>query len=152
MTRIQQFAVAVLVACVAATTLYAQQSTPPQTGQAKAQVITLVGCVDRVLPSNPTTTPPAKPPAPTFKLTGVQPGTGTTLSATMIEKEYLIVGPETLPFSKYHNQWVEVTGTIVPVTPPATPPPAGQMKPAAMILLPTFNVTELKVVSTECKG
>jgi len=110
-----------------------------------APVLVLIGCVERMPPATPATNPTA-PVVPTFKIMDVQAG-GTGQKPATLAPEYLVVGPETIQFSKFQNQWVEVTGSITAA--PAAPTPARGQRGAA---LSTFTVTALKVVATECKG
>lgn len=135
-----------------------QSSTPsPQQTASKPAVVSLIGCVERVMPAQPArgTTQPA-PQATAYKLIDVQPGTGTSANLKPGSEFLLTVATSlTTPidFGKFQNQWVEVTGTISPapppkVNPPGTTRPAGEASPAP---LPTLTTTAVKVVSTECK-
>ena len=121
------------------------QTPTPTPAPASAPVVALIGCVERMSPSTPPANP-AAPVVPAFKIMDVQPGAGQ--KPTRLAPEYLIVGPQSIPFAKYQNQWVEVTGSIT-ATPTPSPTPAGRGQTAAS--LATFTVTALKVVSTECK-
>jgi len=120
----------------------ASAQTPTPTS---APVVALIGCVERMTPATPPANP-AAPVVPAFKIMDVQPGAGQ--KPARLATEYLIVGPESIPFAKYQNQWVEVTGSIS-ATPNPSPTPAGRGQAPAP--LATFTVTALKVVSTECK-
>jgi len=135
-----------------------QPSTPsPQQTTSKPAVVSLIGCVARATPTPPArgTTQPA-PQGTAYKLVDVQPGTGTATNIKADSNFLLTVSTSVaapIDLGKFLNQWVEVTGTILPappakVNPPATTPPASQTPPAP---LPTFTTTALKVVSTECK-
>ena len=150
---------AVVAAGLLATGPLTQQppAVSPQQTAAKATVVSLIGCVERVTatPPAPGTTKPA-PQGPAYKLIDVQPGAGTTATLKADSQFLLTVSTSlTTPIDlgKFQNQWVEVTGTISPVAsekvnPQATTRPAGQATPEP---LPTFTTTSVKVVSTECK-
>ena len=146
-----------VVAAVLATGALAQQAptTTQQQTTSKAAVVSLIGCVAQAAPAPPVrgTTQPA-PQGTAYKLVDVQPGTGTTVNIKTDSNFLLTVSASVttpIDLGKFLNQWVEVTGTITPVPPvtvgppPATPPAAGAAP------LPTFTMTALKVVSTECK-
>ena len=122
----------------------------PTTQTATPAVISLIGCVERVMPTPRRASDPAPPQqTPMFKLIDVQPGTGTQKAIASGTEFALTVAP-TIEIGKFQNQWVEVTGSMAPARPAtATPQPTGQKTPPTP--LPAFNVTALKVVSTECK-
>ena len=120
----------------------------PQQTAAKATVVSLIGCVERVTATPPAPgTPQPAPQGPAYKLIDVQPGAGSALSLK-VDSQFLLTVSTSLTtpidLGKFQNQRVEVTGTISP----ATTRPAGQ---ATTEPLPTFTTTSLKVVSTECK-
>jgi hypothetical protein len=153
MTRIQHFVAAtVTVAAMSAGAAAAQ--TPEQAKGADQPLISLIGCVERVMPPPP---PPGTPPAgatssaPAFKLIDVQPGSGVKQKPMTPATEYFVVGPESIAFSKFQNQWVEVTGRVFVAalsTPPTTPPVArGEKAPPPA----TFTVSTIKMISSECK-
>ena len=137
----------VAFAAVGGAALTAQHVASAQTPQpTNAPVVALLGCVERMTPAAPPTNPKA-PVVPTFKIVDVGPGAGQ--QPATLATEYLIVGPESIPFAKYQNQWVELTGAITAVPTPS-PTPAGRGQ--APTPLSTFTVKALKVISTECKG
>jgi hypothetical protein len=148
MTRVLRMTgIAVAAAFVAGAVTTEPQRALAQTPRpTAAPVLVLLGCVERVAPATPASNPTA-PVVPTFKIMDVQPG-GTGQKPTTLATEYLVVGPETIQFSKFQNQWVEVTGSITAAT-SAPPPPARGQRGSA---LSTFTVTALKVVANECKG
>ena len=150
MTRIQQFVTAtVLAAGLGSGVVLAQ--TPGQARAADQPLVALIGCVERVMPPPPPPGSPATPAAPpAYKIIDVQPGSSVGQKPMTLASEYLVVGPESIAFSKYQNQWVEVTGRMLVAalsTPPATPPAARGAKP----LPATFTVQTLKIIATECK-
>jgi hypothetical protein len=150
---------AVVAAGFLATGLLAQQPSTanPQETASKPAMVSLIGCVERMLAAPPVggTTPPA-PQGAAYKLIDVQPGTGTTANLKPGSQFLLTVATSLktpIDLGKFQNQWVEVTGTISAV-PPAKPNPQATPRPsgeAAGAPLPTFAMTALKVVSTECK-
>jgi hypothetical protein len=125
-----------------------------QTGRASQPppIVGVVGCVDRLLPpaAPNATTDPAPVPPPRYKLVDVQPGPSPDPRQPPIVPglEYEIVGPATMEFSKYQNQWVELTGTIGLPAPAAAKSAAGRGQPRP---LPVLTVLTLKVVTNECK-
>jgi hypothetical protein len=142
MTRIQQLVAAIVAAAGVSGAAIAQ--TPEQAKAGDQPMIALIGCVERVMPPPPP--PGTKPPtpAPAYKIIDVQPGSSIKQKPMTFAMEYLVVGPESIAFSKYQNQWVEVTGRFAPTT----PPPAGSEKTGPPA---TFTVSTIKVISTECK-
>ena len=78
----------------------------------------------------------------------IQPGSSVAQKPKVYAKEYFVVGPESIVFSKYQNEWVEVTGTITEV---ASGTPATGGEKAATPPLSTVTVTAIKMISTECK-
>jgi hypothetical protein len=143
MTPVQHFASALMALAVAAVGV-AQESPAGQTAQDKtAPAVALIGCVERVLP----VTPPPGTTAPAYKLTDVQPSSAVAQKPKVYAKEYFVVGPESIAFSKYQNQWVEITGTIT--APPRSVPATGE-KPATPALS-TVTVATIKVITNECK-
>jgi hypothetical protein len=147
MTRVQNLASAIVLLFVASmAVVFAQQAGQPTRGE-QGPVFALIGCIERVVPPAPAAGPKPAASAPTFKLTDVQPSSTVPQKPKVYEKEYLVTGPESMAFSKFQNQWVEVTGTIAP---PKPPPPAGGDKPAAPPL-GTVHVATIKLMSTECK-
>lgn len=152
MTRVQNLASAMVLATVGSVaTTFAQQPGQATSGE-QGPVFALIGCVERVVPPTPATgAKPAAPAAstPTYKLTDVQPSSTVPQKPKVYEKEYLVVGPESIAFSKFQNQWVEVTGTIKPAN-VKSPSPAGGEKPAAPPL-GIVTVATIKLISTECK-
>ena len=130
-------------------------TTNPQNSAQGGAVVSLVGCVEHV--TAPTaargTTQPA-PQRPAFKLIDAQPGAGTrtTLKA---ESQFLLAVATSLStpidLAKFQNQWVEVTGTITPVPSAKENPPVAARPAGETVQLPTFTLTSLKVVSTECR-
>ena len=146
-----------LVAVLLATQPMPQQAatTNPQITAQSGAVVSLVGCVEQM--TAPTaaraTTQPA-PQRPAFKLIDAQPGasTRTTLKA---ESQFLLAVATSLStpidLAKFQNQWVEVTGTITPVPSATENPPVAARPAGETVQLPTFTLTSLKVVSTECK-
>ena len=128
-----------------------QQSTPTPAQQATAGAgpVSLIGCVERLPAAQGA---PATAPA-TFKLIEVQPGAGTRMTVR-VDAQFLLANAKSatapIELGKFQNQRVEVTGTIAPAPPTVVNP---QAKPgeAAAASLPTFTLTSLKVVSTECK-
>ena len=146
MTRIQQFVTAtVLAAGLGSGAVVAQ--TPEQAKGADQPLMALIGCVERVMPPAPPPGAPATPAAtPVYKLIDVQPGSSVQQKPMTLAPEYLVAGPESIAFSKYQNQWVEVTGRMFAAA-VSTPPAARGAKP----LPATFTVQSIKVISTECK-
>jgi hypothetical protein len=148
----------VVATALLATGLVAQQAStasPQQTS--KAPVVSLIGCVHRepaAAPAGGATQP--TPQVVAYRLTDVQPGTGTTVNLKAESQFFLTVAtslPTPIDLGKYQNQWVEVTGTISPVTaatakPQTAPPKTGQAAPVPLSML---TATAVKVVSTECK-
>jgi len=125
-----------------ATATSAQQTTPEGP-------VSLIGCVERLPAAQgaPATT------TPTFKLIEVQPGAGTRMSIR-VDAQFLLDTVKSaatpIDLGKFQNQRVEVTGTIAPA-PPAKVNPQAKPGEAAAAALPTFTLTSLKVISTECK-
>lgn len=140
-----------------------QATTPP--------MVAVIGCVAPVLPATPAGTgdKPAPPPA-AFRLTETQPGGGSpvvgstggarpatppapqrgTTPAT-IETEYWLAAVPSIDLKAHANHRVEVTGTVSAVKPAVPPPPApagAKVAPPPKTLL---TITELKMVSSECK-
>jgi hypothetical protein len=151
MTRIQQIVAATVV--VAGFSVALAEQTPEQTKAADQPMVAIIGCVERVMPPPPPPgTPPAGAPAtpPAYKIIDVQPGSSLKQKPMTLATEYVVVGPESIAFSKYQNQWVELTGRL------AAPAMASQMPPAARgekgaAPPATFTVATIKVVATECK-
>ena len=143
--------VAMAAAAVAAMATAQQRGQTTPTPRATPAAVVLIGCVERVMPASPTGTSAAAAAPPTYKIMDVQPGTGAGQKPMTPAAEYLLAGPESIPFSKYQNQWVEVTGTITAAAPAPAQSARGQKPAPAPPPLPTFTVTALKVVSTECK-
>ena len=142
---------AVLTLALLFTSSVSQQSatTNPQATTPGAGVVTLIGCVERspVPPGTQGSTPV------TYKLIDVQPGPGTRMGL-QTGSQFLLASAKSLTtpidLVKFQNQRVELTGTVSPA-PPATVNPV--TKPGEKIAepLPTFTITSLKSVSTECK-
>ena len=152
MTRkIRISVVAVAAAAVAAVATAQQRGQTTPTPRATPAPVVLIGCVERVMPTGQTGTSAAPAAPPAYKIMDVQPGTGAGQKPMTPAAEYLLAGPESIPFSKYQNQWVEVMGTITAAPPTPTPAPSARGQKPARPPLPTFTVTALKVVSTECK-
>jgi len=152
MTRKQNIMVVALAAFLAAAGVATQANDAvAQTPRpVAAPIVALIGCVERVMPTAPAGNPATPAPPPVYKIMDVQPGSAPGQKPMTLAREYRIVGPESITFSKFQNQWVEVTGSIT-AAPAGPPPPAtGQGTPAPQ--LSTFTVTALKVVSTECRG
>ena len=150
MTRIQQFVTAtVLAAGLGSGAVVAQ--TPEQAKGADQPLVSIIGCVDRVMPPPPPPGAPAAPSAPpAYKIIDVQPGSSAGQKPMTLASEYLVTGPASIAFSKYQNQWVEVTGRMLVAalsTPSTTPPAARGAKP----LPATFSAQTIKVIATECK-
>lgn len=152
MTRFQQW-LATAVAGVVVSVGAAVAQTPEQAKGADQPLIAMIGCIERVMPPPPPPgTPPASAPAapPAYKIMDVQPGSSIRQKPMAFATEYIVVGPESIAFSKYQNQWVEITGHMSAASPsgtPPTPPVArGQKAPPA-----TFTVSTIKVINTECK-
>ena len=128
----------------------------PQQATSKTAVVSLIGCVERVMATPPARgVTPSAPQTPTYKLIDVQPGAGTT-AVVKADSQFLLAVSTTLTtpidLGRFQNQWVEVTGTISPEPPTkATPQAAGRPAAETATALPTFTTTAVKVVSTECK-
>src|SRR5262245_19881045 len=153
MTRIQQLVAAAVVG-MGVTAGAATAQTPEQAKSTDQPLVAMIGCIERVMPPPPPPgTPPAAAPAPppAFKIMDVQAGSSVKQKPMTFASEYFVVGPDSIAFSKFQNQWVEVTGRMFvaarATSAPTTPPVArGEKAPPA-----TFTVSTIKVVANECK-
>lgn len=152
MTRTLRITVVALAAAlVAGAAVTERQIASAQTPRpTAAPVVVLIGCVERMTPATPATSP-TTPVVPTYKIMDVQPGSGPGQKPMTLAAEYHIVGPDSIAFGKFQNQWVEVTGSITAAAGQAPTPPPGRGQRGQAPSLATFTVTALKVVSTECK-
>ncbi len=137
---------------LAATLSLAAQTPAPQKQSATPATISLIGCVERVMPATPARGSASTPQTPSYKLIDVQPGTVGQQPITL-GREYQLKGPATIDFATHQNHWVEVTGTVAPPAPPVAAS-SGRNSTAAQKAaapLPVFTATAVKVVSNECK-
>jgi hypothetical protein len=129
--------------------LQSPAATSPQQPTPGGSVVSLIGCIERL----PAAEAGRGTTGPLYKLIDVQPGSGTRMSLKA-ETQFLLVEAKSvttpMDLGKFQNQRVEVTGTIVPA-PPATVLPKPKPGERATEELPTFMLTSLKSVSTECK-
>ena len=144
--------VVVLAFATATLGLVSVQGTPPagqERGQAPAQAVTLIGCVERIEPPAAST---GKPSAPAYKLIDIQPGSGQSLQKPVSpETQYLLEAPAAIKLSDFQNQRIEVTGTLTATPRPADSPQRGEAR-GAIMPTSTLSVKSAKVVSTECKA